>query len=49
MISFDLKVLSSLLVQKNENKKASMAILELPGVEDEPASGNHIVETDSIQ
>jgi hypothetical protein len=29
------------LAQKNENKKASMAILELPGVEDEPGSGNN--------
>jgi hypothetical protein len=28
------------LAQKNENKKARMAILELPGVEDEPGSGN---------
>jgi hypothetical protein len=37
------------LAQKNENKKARMAILELPGVEDEPGSGNHIVETDSSQ
>jgi hypothetical protein len=37
------------LAQKNENKKARMAILELPGVEDEPSSGTHIVETDSSQ
>jgi hypothetical protein len=37
------------LAQKNENKKVRMAILELPGVEDEPGSGNHIVETDSSQ
>jgi hypothetical protein len=37
------------LAHKNENKKARMAILELPGVEDEPGSGNHIVETDSSQ
>jgi hypothetical protein len=37
------------LAQQNENKKARMAIFELPGVEDEPGSGNHIVETDSSQ
>jgi hypothetical protein len=37
------------LAHKNENKKARMAILELIGVEDEPGSGNHIVETDSSQ
>jgi hypothetical protein len=37
------------LAQKNENKKACMAILELPGVEDEPGSGNHIVEAGSSQ
>jgi hypothetical protein len=37
------------VAQKNENKKAHMAILELPGVEDEPGSGNHIEETDSSQ
>jgi hypothetical protein len=34
------------LAQKHENKKARMAILELLGVEDEPGSGNNIVETD---
>jgi hypothetical protein len=33
------------LAQKNKNKKARMAILELPGVKDEPGFGNHIVET----
>jgi hypothetical protein len=37
------------LAHKNENEKACMAILELPGVEDEPGSGNHNVETDSSQ
>jgi hypothetical protein len=35
------------LAQKNENKKARIAILELPDATDEPGSGNHIVETDS--
>jgi hypothetical protein len=38
-----------LLAQKNENKKARIAILELPDADDEPGSGNHIVETDSSQ
>jgi hypothetical protein len=33
------------LAQKNKNKKARLAILELPGVKDEPGFGNHIVET----
>jgi hypothetical protein len=33
------------LAQKKGNKKARMAILELPGVKDEPGFGNHIVET----
>jgi hypothetical protein len=37
------------LAQKKENKKARVAILDLPGVEDEPGSGNHIVEIDSSQ
>jgi hypothetical protein len=37
------------LAQKNEKKMARMAILEQPGVEDEPSSGNHIVETYSSQ
>jgi hypothetical protein len=37
------------LAQKNENKKAHIAILELPDADDEPGSGNNIVETDSIQ
>jgi hypothetical protein len=37
------------LAQKNENKKARIAILELPDANDEPGSGNHIVETDSSQ
>jgi hypothetical protein len=36
-----------LLAQKNENKQACIAILELPDAE--PGSGNHIVETDSSQ
>jgi hypothetical protein len=35
--------------QKHENKKAHIAILELPDADDEPGSGNHIVETDSSQ
>jgi hypothetical protein len=37
------------LAQKNENKKARIAILELPYADDEPGSDNHIVETDSRQ
>jgi hypothetical protein len=37
------------LAQKNENKKARITILELPDADDEPGSGNHIVETDSSQ
>jgi hypothetical protein len=36
-----------LLAQKEENKKACIAILELPNAE--TGSGNHIVETDSSQ
>jgi hypothetical protein len=35
------------LAQTEENKKACIPILELPDAE--PGSGNHIVETDSIQ
>jgi hypothetical protein len=38
-----------LLAQKKENKKARIAILELPDADDEPGSGNHIVETDPSQ
>jgi hypothetical protein len=38
-----------LLAQKKENKKARIAILELPDANDEPGSDNHIVETDSSQ
>jgi hypothetical protein len=37
------------LAQKNGNKKAHIAILEMPDADDEPGSGNHIVETDSSQ
>jgi hypothetical protein len=37
------------LAQKNENKKACMAILELLCVKDEPGSGSNILETDSSQ
>jgi hypothetical protein len=37
------------LAQKNENKKARIAILELPNADDEPGSGHHILETDSSQ
>jgi hypothetical protein len=35
------------MAQKEENKKACIAVLELPDAE--PDYGNHIVETDSIQ
>jgi hypothetical protein len=35
--------------KKKENKKARIAILELPDADDEPGSGNHIVETDTSQ
>jgi hypothetical protein len=37
------------LSQKDENKKARMAILELPDANDEPGTCNHIVERDSSQ
>jgi hypothetical protein len=35
------------MAQKEENKKACIAVLELPDAE--PGSVNHIVETDSSQ
>jgi hypothetical protein len=37
------------LAQKDENKKVRIAIFELSDADDEPGSGNHIVETDSSQ
>jgi hypothetical protein len=37
------------LAKKNENKKACIAIFELPDADNEPGSGNYIVETDSSQ
>jgi hypothetical protein len=38
-----------LLAQNIENKKARIAIFELPDADDEPGLGNHILETDSSQ